>query len=994
VPNPNLKMGGQISVENDLGTPLCILLASVKNCSYQQDGFYEKISTGKIQMIDVGGIRVNEKYKLLLKRNDEKLQVDPEALREAEGYTFFAFRNESFGLKLKASWFVDDKFLKKKEENSLIGFILPGVRVEDREFYGQVYEETFIANELVTYLVLNGVASSIEDAVSMGQLLLSRDVFERVVEYQDFENLHRFFRLNQDHRTVKALGRLEQTVDTWGQSLALRFHSHKSISSLQTPGMEKKLASPSRSTQSKLLSSRHIDVMRHLDGWLEKKGNFGFWAMRYLRVLPRYKDEDGETICWFENTVSLKAKGSIPTRLLQKVEVLPSRNKKRSNIIQITMLPEHNIKRYWLRAPNDAVCFRWLAALQTLARQLSPVGVVSKSALAFALEEELIGEFATLLRLRRFKKGDWICRKGSIIREFLILRQGRTGMYIEDHKSKNKLYDQLIPVCFFGERVFYKDSEMSPRKAASLQPVWTTSIRAEEDCEMLAISKKKREAFLKKYPKVAIGLHNLFFSGIDDCLKLVPFLKDTSPSQRAKLKQGLQLTALKKDQELFSEGDPGHEFYIVYKGSLEITRYDRKRQKEVVLKKVGKSDSFGEIALMLPGACRTANVRAVGDSLLLVMNEQVFRNYASLGQLDLNDVLMRPHIMNTLQQSRVPFFEAIPEEDMQDLVKLCKIESYKANTTLFEEGSYGEKFYIVWHGEVNVHVAGKLIQSLGSGKYFGEIALVLEQTPRTATCITTSQTILLVLEKQDFQQFFHDKREALSEVELRLLGNKCKMHTILHHPLGLDIFTRFLRSQHAEENVNFWTEVRKYRKWAEEVDLLAPVHHEKCQSSAQRIWKEYVTIGSNQEINIAASVRQAIEKEIVTETAHENTFAEAEKEIVTMISRDKLSTFRMTEDFQTLLETIGNYSDVAQLAKHKISMRGSPVLKRRVLTARATARKDKMATWKTVPRLDLSHVCDDEVDIKTKDLEEKDERLLTQSQKQRALSPTNHRFSG
>ena len=53
---------------------------------------------------------------------------------------------------------------------------------------------------------------------------------------------------------------------------------------------------------------------------------------------------------------------------------------------------------------------------------------------------------------------------------------------------------------------------------------------------------------------------------------------------------------------------------------------------------------------------------------------------------------------------------------------------------MVRQGERGDAFYLIGSGEVDVIHGGKLVATLGTGQYFGEIAL-LHDVPRVATCV-------------------------------------------------------------------------------------------------------------------------------------------------------------------------------------------------------------------------------------------------------------------
>jgi CRP-like cAMP-binding protein len=71
-----------------------------------------------------------------------------------------------------------------------------------------------------------------------------------------------------------------------------------------------------------------------------------------------------------------------------------------------------------------------------------------------------------------------------------------------------------------------------------------------------------------------------------------------------------------------------------------------------------------------------------------------------------------------------------------------------AGTRLFQQGDPGERFYIIAAGEADVAVDGQH-KPLGSGDYFGEIAL-LRDLPRTATVTAQTELELYAPGREEF----------------------------------------------------------------------------------------------------------------------------------------------------------------------------------------------------------------------------------------------------
>jgi len=101
---------------------------------------------------------------------------------------------------------------------------------------------------------------------------------------------------------------------------------------------------------------------------------------------------------------------------------------------------------------------------------------------------------------------------------------------------------------------------------------------------------------------------------------------------------------------------------------------------------------------------------------------------------------------------------------LEKVARLCTPTHADAGTVLCREGGSGHEFFVILEGSADVTIAGKTVNSLGSGDFFGELAL-LDGGPRVATVTTSSPLSALVLTSNEFQSLLNDE----PQVALRLL---------------------------------------------------------------------------------------------------------------------------------------------------------------------------------------------------------------------------------
>ncbi len=111
-------------------------------------------------------------------------------------------------------------------------------------------------------------------------------------------------------------------------------------------------------------------------------------------------------------------------------------------------------------------------------------------------------------------------------------------------------------------------------------------------------------------------------------------------------------------------------------------------------------------------------------------------------------------ICEILKKSEV--FQHLSPTELLNIAQKMKREELGKGDAVFRQGDDGDKFYLISEGEVDVLIRkpneadSKVINHLTAGAFFGEKAL-LSGDPRSASIVTTVQTTLYALGKDDFQ---------------------------------------------------------------------------------------------------------------------------------------------------------------------------------------------------------------------------------------------------
>jgi CRP/FNR family cyclic AMP-dependent transcriptional regulator len=102
----------------------------------------------------------------------------------------------------------------------------------------------------------------------------------------------------------------------------------------------------------------------------------------------------------------------------------------------------------------------------------------------------------------------------------------------------------------------------------------------------------------------------------------------------------------------------------------------------------------------------------------------------------------------------VPIFRMLSKESIDFIVDRLKFKSFSGDDTICKIGDPGDEMYIIISGKVKICIYGdsgqeQVVATLGSGDYFGEMALLTGET-RSASVIAVEPSETFVLHKSDF----------------------------------------------------------------------------------------------------------------------------------------------------------------------------------------------------------------------------------------------------
>jgi CRP-like cAMP-binding protein len=120
---------------------------------------------------------------------------------------------------------------------------------------------------------------------------------------------------------------------------------------------------------------------------------------------------------------------------------------------------------------------------------------------------------------------------------------------------------------------------------------------------------------------------------------------------------------------------------------------------------------------------------------------------------------------------RTPLFSGFSDKELASVLGTAKERTFADGDSIISEGREGGRgFYLVLAGSAVVRKGDTHLADFGPGDYFGEMALLLEDTPRTADVIATSNTTCLAITQWDLKALI----KSHPEIGIKMMNELAK----------------------------------------------------------------------------------------------------------------------------------------------------------------------------------------------------------------------------
>jgi len=207
-------------------------------------------------------------------------------------------------------------------------------------------------------------------------------------------------------------------------------------------------------------------------------------------------------------------------------------------------------------------------------------------------------------------------------------------------------------------------------------------------------------------------------------------------------------------------------FYVVEFG--ELSTYVQQLQQQHKVGTFGSGSAFGELALIYSSPRAATIISDVDNCKLWKIKRAWYRGV--IGQYrqsilqEISSSKFLPKVIVPRNKKKYYFKDVFTKVQLGLLARVVKQISFQAGEYIIRQQEKGDTFYMIRKGEVDILLKSlgydKPIASLGSGKYFGEKAL-LQDDVREATVRAKTNVSCFILTREDVNRVIGSLEEIL-----------------------------------------------------------------------------------------------------------------------------------------------------------------------------------------------------------------------------------------
>ncbi|GBG30964.1 Regulator of G-protein signaling 14 [Hondaea fermentalgiana] len=416
--------------------------------------------------------------------------------------------------------------------------------------------------------------------------------------------------------------------------------------------------------------------------------------------------------------------------------------------------------------------------------------------------------------------------------------------------------------------------------------------------------------------------HDRFAERTARGLRSLPYLKMVGDNELRKVAELVQIDLYAPHTIIGKEGTPATRVHIIVEGEIVVTAKNQWGL-AIELSVLNAGAVLNEVIILEKNHVHSTTSATTKETLVFSFNRvdamamkkvapNVFRIFETMGQ----ELLSARKAV-----TQISIFKQMSQLKQHLLQEILRPSVHRKTEVILERGEdTPRRFFIVVEGEAQVFVGRKLVRTIGSGEFFGEVSLVTSQ-PHSATVRVSEEGDVHTLEcsREEFRNLLAGEPAVLAEISLRVLGRDVSLEDVLNVKMARQFLTSYAAKEFATENLEFWLAIERFKsidtRIRKSVAVAVGLDPEDVKArkrdimlqEADLIYYKYVVESASTQINLGSAVFEELRSRMKHAEYSFDMFDAAQDEIFDLISGDTFVRFKESYEFRKLLDAIGAY---------------------------------------------------------------------------------------